>query len=356
MGGGKCTERRMPRRQRYISTVQQLARNAWNHPERGKRWLKYRGRLKVCHHTDHWAIIPQPPISTLNQRWYIRIYCIGVQGGQDYPPSAKFSGLSPTSKPSLHSAHVWYIAQESSITCITFSYSKPIYYAKKSDLVTGETYFVDLIRGLKWLQHQDNNGAYYYFCEDDRKSLWELPVLDGLLIAKGQVMYGKQEGTTDDDGEEHQHQQWCRRIIALEKTMSNLHILRTNFRCETAVSREISLNILDTPTTQWTRTSSHILNLRCRSSSSSTSSLDINIKFDAREDLVEWLSQLKLDFCHTKLDEEERSEKEVAQTTSQTHPIQGNWIIDFFDTLLPSNKLAMLDLSDFGGHAVLPTF
>ena len=241
-------------------------------PERGyKRWLKYRGHLKVYHHTDHWAIMmPQPSSSTRNQGLYSHIL-------------------------------------RAKSTSNTFSY-RPIYYAKKSDLVTGETYFVDLIRGLKWLQHQDNRGAYYYFCEDDQKCLWELPILDGLLIAKGQVMYGKQE------------EQWCsRRIIVVEKNRSNLHILRTNFRCETAVSREISLNILDTPT-QWTRTSSHILNLRiCRSTSSSTS-LDINIKFDARADLVEWLSQLKLDFCHN---------LKEAQKTSQTHPTQGNWIIDF---------------------------
>ena len=123
-------------------------------------------------------------------------------------------------------------------------------------------------------------------------------------------MYG------DSTHNEGSSEQWRRRIIALDN--SNLHILRTNFRCESAVSREISIDILssnsDTPI-KWTRTSSHTLHLH------RSTSLDIHLKFDARDDLVEWLSRLQTEL---------ESSSPTTVTTTQSHPIQGNWIIDFF--------------------------
>ena len=160
-----------------------------------------------------------------------------------------------------------------------------IFYAKKIDLETGVTFFIDLIKGVKWLQ-QGN----YYFCEEDGKCLWELPRISGLLITSlAQVMYAQD---SRGGGQASEETTWCRRLITLESKNakeSNLHILRTNFRYESAVCREITLDILET---QWTRTSSHSLHLA--TSSSSNSKVSLEIKFDHREDLVRWLSQLDL--------------------------------------------------------------
>ena len=158
-----------------------------------------------------------------------------------------------------------------------------IFYAKKVDLETGVTFYVDLIRGVKWQWVQQGN---YYFCEDDGKCLWELPRISGLLITSlAQVMYAQDSR----DGGQGIEETWCRRLITLESKNtkeSNLHILRTNFRYESAVCREITLDILDA---QWNRTSSHSLHL-----TTSSSKVTLEIKFDHREDLVRWLSQLDL--------------------------------------------------------------
>ena len=108
-----------------------------------------------------------------------------------------------------------------------------------------------------------------------------------LIISLARVLYSQ-------DNQDVDHEScWRRRIIVLEKNPTSgvisLHVLRTDFRCAAAVSREIRLHILDT---KWNRPSCHSLQLTF----SVFKTLDI--KFDSREEAVRWINHLGTAILH----------------------------------------------------------